>query len=591
MPGKYDAQYLITLKDGYSQTIRKITKETKRFNSTIKDSNHNMKGFTSALAKAGLAVTAFQIVQLGRDVIETTARFDAMRKSINFLSGSIFEGGESIIFLDEMSNKLGLSFQASMEGFQTLVAGFRGTNESLRNIKQMFESVSVGATAMGLSVQRQKLVMLALGQIASKGVVSMEELRRQLGDSLPGAMAIGARAMGMTISQFMKLVAEGKVMSSEFLPKFAEEVKKTFEKALPQAVKSLRANLNRFQSAIFKTKTAIGDAFTPTVNNLMGKLINFADALVDNIDAIKKLTKFFAYLLKVFIAYKSALFIVNKAQLIFVKRTATMRIAMMILSGKVGLATRSIQGLSTALRTTAWGISIAAVGLIVEKIIQWRLEVRKTRKEHEKLMKQKTMVSDAEEINRFLKKSGVQTPLSFGAIIPKKTDIWGRKITSEAKESLLVTQNAFKRFEQSVSTEVPATLERMQMSIGSAVIEMQRELKGKALPTLKELADQFSIDRNKKSVNLLKAYQEYLRIINTELEKIRNEEVIKKLGVEDDLNKLTASSPKVFNINIHKLIDDFTVNTGNVEETADQIREKVIETINLALADLQTMAR
>ena len=51
--------------------------------------------------------------------------------------------------------------------------------------------------------------ILALAQMASKGKVSMEELRQQLGESMVRAMAEVARGMGVTTEALIKMVENG----------------------------------------------------------------------------------------------------------------------------------------------------------------------------------------------------------------------------------------------------------------------------------------------------------------------------------------------------------------------------------------------
>lgn len=56
----------------------------------------------------------------------------------------------------------------------------------------------------------------------SKGKVSSEELRLQMGERLPVALQAMAKAAGVSISGLDKLMKEGKLMSADVLPKFAE---------------------------------------------------------------------------------------------------------------------------------------------------------------------------------------------------------------------------------------------------------------------------------------------------------------------------------------------------------------------------------
>ena len=82
--------------------------------------------------------------------------------------------------------------------------------------------------------------------MAAKGTVSMEELRQQLGDHLPGAMNIAAKSMGMTTGEFMKAVAAGKILAGDLLPKMADELHNLYGVAAETAaLESGQAAVNR----------------------------------------------------------------------------------------------------------------------------------------------------------------------------------------------------------------------------------------------------------------------------------------------------------------------------------------------------------
>ena len=46
----------------------------------------------------------------------------------------------------------------------------------------------------------------------------------QLGDVLPGALQVAAKALGMTTQQLDKAVSSGQVLASDLLPKMAKEL-------------------------------------------------------------------------------------------------------------------------------------------------------------------------------------------------------------------------------------------------------------------------------------------------------------------------------------------------------------------------------
>ena len=102
----------------------------------------------------------------------------------------------------------------------------------------------------------------------SKGTVSAEELRGQLGERLPGAFNLAAKAMGVTTSELGKMLENGEIMAGDLLPKLALELNKTFGDKIVGSVDSLQASVNR-----------LDNSFTNAVNN--GKIGEFFKVFVD----------------------------------------------------------------------------------------------------------------------------------------------------------------------------------------------------------------------------------------------------------------------------------------------------------------------
>jgi tape measure domain-containing protein len=96
----------------------------------------------------------------------------------------------------------------------------------------------------------------ALSQMISKGTVSAEELRGQLGERLPGAFNLAAKAMGVTTAELGKMLENGEIMAGDLLPKLALELNKTFGDKITGNVDSLQASTNR-----------LSNTFTTAINN------------------------------------------------------------------------------------------------------------------------------------------------------------------------------------------------------------------------------------------------------------------------------------------------------------------------------------
>ena len=94
--------------------------------------------------------------------------------------------------------------------------------------------------------------------LASKGVLQMEEVRQQIGEHIPGAFAILAEATGRTGPQLADAMKKGEVGAAE-LVKFAEELERRFGGQLPTALQSTSAEMGRFTNQLFEAARTIGE--------------------------------------------------------------------------------------------------------------------------------------------------------------------------------------------------------------------------------------------------------------------------------------------------------------------------------------------
>src|SRR5262249_2765500 len=109
---------------------------------------------------------------------------------------------------------------------------------------------TTAARALQLSQQDTSGVLLAVQQIMSKGTVQAEELRGQIGERLPGAFQIAARAMGVTTAELGKMLEQGQVLSTTFLPRFAAQLERELGGGAEAASKTFSAALARFGNAV-----------------------------------------------------------------------------------------------------------------------------------------------------------------------------------------------------------------------------------------------------------------------------------------------------------------------------------------------------
>jgi tape measure domain-containing protein len=204
--------------------------------------------------------------------LQETAQVEGMKNSIAFSAGGGQKGAQANSFVKQTSDTLGLDFMGSMEGYKTLSGAMMGTKLEGAATQKIFRQLATATTVMGVDAENQKGAFLALGQMMSKGKVSAEELNGQLGERIPGAMGIAAKAMGMPAAKLMDLMKEGKVMSEDFLPKFAAELEKRFGPGLAKALDGIQPKINRFNNQWLDTKTTFITAVLPLITDTMGAL-------------------------------------------------------------------------------------------------------------------------------------------------------------------------------------------------------------------------------------------------------------------------------------------------------------------------------
>lgn len=154
--------------------------------------------------------------------VQAAVASQKLASSLEFSAGSARGAAQEIEYLRRVSRDMGLDFGTASGAYAKFAASARSAGMSLGDTHKIFEGISKAGARFGLSSEEMSGAFLALGQMASKGVVSMEELRGQLGERLPGAFDLAAKAMGVTQVELIKLVESGKLAASDFLPKFGQ---------------------------------------------------------------------------------------------------------------------------------------------------------------------------------------------------------------------------------------------------------------------------------------------------------------------------------------------------------------------------------
>lgn len=191
----------------------------------------------------GLSATVGSFTVFGKASLDAALNLDRLNKAFNTIEGSSARGAARLDYLREVSDRLGQNFYQTAEAAKGFFAAGAGTSVE-GDLQKIFESVTEASTALGLSPDEYSRTLLALQQMISKGKVSAEELRQQLGEALPGAFQLFAQAAGVSTAELDKMLERGEV-GIDVLGKFADVLHNKYEKGANEAAQGLQAELNR----------------------------------------------------------------------------------------------------------------------------------------------------------------------------------------------------------------------------------------------------------------------------------------------------------------------------------------------------------
>ena len=215
-------------------------------------------------ALAGGAIGA-QVSQVRKAIGETTSYSAALalqRKALRLVIADTEKYNKAQTFLQKTSKKLAIPQDVITRQFTQLTASVKGAGKSTEDAQKVFESIASGIRGTGGSLEDMKSAMTAVSQVFSKGKVSAEELRQQLGERLPGAFTIFAESMELTPAELDKALEQGKVTLEDFMT-FSTTLFKKYGTNAEILAKGPEAAGDRLQTAMASLRDNVGVLLQP----------------------------------------------------------------------------------------------------------------------------------------------------------------------------------------------------------------------------------------------------------------------------------------------------------------------------------------
>lgn len=261
-----------------------LNNKLKAFDAQMGNNQRNVGNYKSALSGVkgeligmiGQYASLAAVIGVVGKTFNQSLKSDSVRTSLEFTFGSVDLADAKLKQLLETANRLGVDYNALTSSYKSFAGAVIASNFDFQTGEKIFNAVAGASARLKLSSEDTEGALRALQQMISKGNVQAEELRGQLGERIPGAFSIAARAMNVTEAELNKMLQKGDVLAADLLPKLATELEKTFDTNSTERVEGLAAAWGR-----------LTNVFSGTVAE-SGRITKFFTALIDGVGEASK---------------------------------------------------------------------------------------------------------------------------------------------------------------------------------------------------------------------------------------------------------------------------------------------------------------
>jgi len=283
---------LVKALNNHNTTATQVIARQGAMVNTVQRTHSAFQGGIPILAKYGSSLGVFQRYALGttvalqglmgvlgfREIVQANIALDKIQAALLSVSTSAAASVTNFQFVRNEAMRLGIDLETAAKGYTQLLAASKETTLSTQDVQKLFSQTSEAVRALGLSAVDAEGIFRAFTQIISKGSLQAEELRGQLGDRIPGAVQMFAKAMGVSTEKLGEMMKKGEVQGELLftsLKKFGDELQKMGAGGLDSAINSMQAAFGRLQISVMEAFREIGKGgFNEAMKDLADGLSN-----------------------------------------------------------------------------------------------------------------------------------------------------------------------------------------------------------------------------------------------------------------------------------------------------------------------------
>lgn len=276
------------------KVVQNLQKSFETTSQSVQRMEHHMSGmmprlrdFTVTMSMMRGALLNIKAATFGwqSSIIKANADIERMTMLMRGMSAASTELGRNTEAADNVARLIGLAKTApfSINEMSNSIVKFKSVG--IDPLNGSFKALADSVAAFGGSDDILHRASVAIQQMAGKGVISMEELRQQLGEAVPTAIRLMARSMGMTFKDLVNQISKGTVESKSALDRMFMEFDRSMGGASERMMKTWIGMTQRMKTEWTLFLVEIGKTgYFEKVKSEFAKLIDYmASGGLDNV--------------------------------------------------------------------------------------------------------------------------------------------------------------------------------------------------------------------------------------------------------------------------------------------------------------------
>ena len=287
----------------FSQRAVKSGSGIKRFESGLAGFDRTLSGVITTIGMATFAVSGLKTVLFDtqKAILDSAGKLERLQVMLNGLAESSDKAAEALRdfnYIVDKAKSAPFSIDAISDSFVKLKSA--GIDPTKGSMNALIDSVA----RFGGDSELLKRATVAIQQMAGKGVVSMEELRQQLGEAVPTAMKAMATSMNISMGDLVKQISSGQVRATEAIDGMLAVMEVQYAGSAERMMNTYSGLISQMQTNAALLAKTIGDSgymdavkdALRDINTLLGSDAAlyygkmFGDAIEKIISAIKEMT-------------------------------------------------------------------------------------------------------------------------------------------------------------------------------------------------------------------------------------------------------------------------------------------------------------